>query len=142
MNAYEWLRYRLCKKNVALSSTYGFLHKLIRNSIPGKNRQQRCIDCLRQFFFPVILADKRITPDGAVCAKTATKRVLGEAVHLPAPAILAPEGYDPAQELREHSVPPCMEYILERGYAYRNFVLDSERSFVVEDVNNPFMGHK
>jgi hypothetical protein len=65
-------------------AVYEFLHKTIRNVVPGKRRQRRCIEALRGALFPEILEDIRITAADAFREGTATRAVIHGPSHAPA----------------------------------------------------------
>ncbi|MDR2669422.1 MAG: hypothetical protein LBC14_05665, partial [Desulfovibrio sp.] len=62
--------------NMDSVAVYEFLHKTIRNVVPGKPLQRRCIEALRAALFPEVLEDIRITAADALREGAATRVVV------------------------------------------------------------------
>jgi hypothetical protein len=114
-------------------AVYELLHKTIRNVVPGKGRQRRCIEALRAALFPEVLNDIRITADDAVREGTATRATIHGPSYAPAARIAGveadlPDGfYAP-----EAHIPALYEYTFPDGYCFRTFALDRERRFIAD----------
>jgi hypothetical protein len=114
-------------------AVYEFLHKTIRNVVPGKRLQRRCIEALRAALFPEVLNDVRITAADAFREGTATRTV----VHGPSgePAFRV-KSLDPELPERfnvsEAHLPELYAYTFPDGHCFRTFALDRERRFIAD----------
>ncbi|MDR1947338.1 MAG: glycosyltransferase family 61 protein [Desulfovibrio sp.] len=112
---------------------YEFLHKTIRNVVPGKALQRRCIEKLRASLFPEVLEDIRITAVEAVREGTAVRRKIHDASYAPPARVKSietrlPEGFGAP----EAHIPELYEYIFPDGYCFRTFALDCRRRFIAD----------
>ena len=116
---------------VNAESIYNFVHKQIRNLVPGKGRQRACIEALRRRLFPESLQDRRITMEEACSTGTAVKRPICEGGITRAYASFCAAGPTPdALHIPETAYPPLFAYTLEKGSCFRSFVLDGEDRFI------------
>jgi hypothetical protein len=114
---------------------YHILHKTIRNLVPGKGRQRAAIEALRSAFFPLLLEDVRISPEDAVQDGTAQKNILRSGLPLPPVATICEDTPPPDMCCAEIHTHAPVEYLLEGGYAFRNFVLDRNLRFLADPAD-------
>jgi hypothetical protein len=114
-------------------AVYEFLHKTIRNVVPGKRLQRRCIETLRAALFPEVLKDVRITAVEALREGAATRAVVHGPSYAPAFRVKSVDSELPARfNAPEAHIPELYEYTFPDGHCFRTFALDRERRFIAD----------
>ncbi|MDR2604338.1 MAG: glycosyltransferase family 61 protein, partial [Desulfovibrio sp.] len=114
-------------------AVYEFLHKSIRNLVPGKRPQRRCIEALRAALFPEVLNDVRITAAEACREGAATRAVVHGPSHAPAFRVKSVDADLPARfSAPERHIPALCAYTFPDGHCFRTFALDRERRFIAD----------
>jgi hypothetical protein len=112
-------------------AVYEFLHKTIRNVVPGKRPQRRCIEALRAALFPELLEDIRITAADALREGAATRAVIHGPSRVPAFRVKSVDADLPDRfNAPEAHIPELYAYTFPDGHCFRTYALDRERRFI------------
>lgn len=116
---------------MTVEKIYTFLHKQIRNYIPGKYLQRRFIESLRRYFFPVLLEESYTSLEKVTAGDKAREvELCGTAVVPPSMIHSVQDNFVQRINLPARTFLPVNAVTLDNGYCFRNFVMDDSRRFI------------